>query len=132
MGQLLSVDIDSGNMGSTVKLQKKAFALHFLCDDQLLPVAANKLVTFVISIVQGHFLHRMRQTHLLKSSSAGAEIFRPFLCKFPSVAQALHMHAPFGICFHHKGFGVEKQGNFYFPESTKLFLDFYREMYYII
>ena len=92
-GQLLAVQVNGGYVRRTIKLQKQPLSGVFFIQLQFPAVTADHLIGHVVAIVQRHFLHRMGQANNFSRSFSCGKFIRPFLRKFPVVAEAQHSHS---------------------------------------
>ena len=93
MGQFHTVQINRGNMGSTVKLQEQVFFRQFRSQFQLPAITADHLIGVMVRIVLRALPHRMGQpdsgTHTFTVFKSG----EPVCDKFPVVTKTPHNKA---------------------------------------
>ena len=94
LNQLPAVYENRGNMGGTVKLQKKVLSRQLLPQIQLSAVAADALIVFVVGIVERHFRHRVGQADGVPLPFSQSEAIEPLRCKFPFIAKTEHSNSP--------------------------------------
>ena len=98
--QLLAVDIHGGNMGSAVEPDKVPLTPEGFVKHDGMPVAADHLIAFMVGIVQGHFLHVVRDPHLLTGSFTQRKTVKPFRGKLPLGCTKAELHGIVLLMFH--------------------------------
>ena len=63
-------------------------------------VAADHLIAFMVGIVQGHFLHVVRDPHLLTGSFTQRKTVKPFRGKLPLGCTKAELHGIVLLMFH--------------------------------